>query len=82
MNSRVSKKSIFIVTGFIQAFFGVFEEFLINVSVSTILCTLLAYFFFKNKKDILIVTVISTAMIDIEYLSHGPRYGELYVGVS
>ncbi|ETD05702.1 histidine kinase [Lactococcus garvieae TRF1] len=68
MHPRVSKNRlilIFITTILIQAFFSTFEYFIINVTITTILLLVVSFFFFTNWKDLLISTIIATAVIDI-----------------
>lgn len=68
MHPRVSKNRlilIFITTILIQAFFSTFEYFIINVTITTILLLVVSFCFFTNWKDILVSTIIATAVIDI-----------------
>ncbi|EKG5241184.1 sensor histidine kinase [Listeria innocua] len=68
MNPRVSKEKlilIFCIASLVQAFFDSFEYFTINVIVSAVLFLVVSFFFFTKWQDILMSSIIATAVIDI-----------------
>lgn len=68
MKPRVSKEKlilIFCIASLVQAFFDSFEYFIINVIVSAILFLVVSFFFFTKWQDILMTSIIATAVIDI-----------------
>lgn len=65
---RVSKEKFILILSvllIIQAFFNSFEEFTINVIVSTIIQIIISYLFFSKWKDVFLSSIIAIAIIDI-----------------
>ncbi|HHQ0374601.1 TPA: sensor histidine kinase [Listeria innocua] len=56
---------IFCIASLVQAFFDSFEYFTINVIVSAVLFLVVSFFFFTKWQDILMSSIIATAVIDI-----------------
>ncbi|MBF2397066.1 sensor histidine kinase [Listeria seeligeri] len=65
---RVSKEKFILILSvllIIQAFFNSFEEFTINVIVSTIIQIIISSLFFSKWKDVFLSSIIAIAVIDI-----------------
>ncbi|CAK20205.1 two-component sensor histidine kinases, putative [Listeria welshimeri serovar 6b str. SLCC5334] len=65
---RVSKQKLILIFSIIilvHAFFATFEYFTINVIVSGVLYLVVSFFFFTRWQDILMSSIIATAVIDI-----------------
>lgn len=65
---RVSKEKFILILSvllIIQAFFNSFEEFTINVIVSTIIQIIISSLFFSKWKDVFLSSIIAIAIMDI-----------------